>query len=188
MEIWETLAQVHTARGFATRLALRRKFSRLVKNEEETMSAWFGRVKTLSFKLEDVGVVMTDEDRILALTNGLDDSYESFIISLDATPADQLTLEYVVDRLLNEEVRRGYSKKNATVTRGSAYITGARGMGSSRPGGTNGPHTCWRCGKQGHIQAYCRELPEGHGREVAHLAVGVSELRDLGVREVGHLI
>jgi hypothetical protein len=56
------------------------------------MSAWVGRVKALSFKLEDIQVVMTDEDRILALTNGLDDSYGSFVISLDATPVDQFLL------------------------------------------------------------------------------------------------
>jgi hypothetical protein len=60
------------------------------------MSAWIGRVKAFAFKLCDIGV-----DRILTL-NG---SYESFDISLDA-PAD-LTLDYAVDRLLNEEIRRG---------------------------------------------------------------------------------
>ncbi len=33
--IWETLAGIHVARGLATRLALRRKFLRLVKDEGE---------------------------------------------------------------------------------------------------------------------------------------------------------
>jgi hypothetical protein len=67
------------------------------------MSAWVSRVKVLSFKLEDIGVGVTDEDRILTLTNGLDTSYESFIILLDAATTDQLTLKHMVDGLLNEE-------------------------------------------------------------------------------------
>ncbi|KJA19874.1 hypothetical protein HYPSUDRAFT_106098, partial [Hypholoma sublateritium FD-334 SS-4] len=102
-DIWEALARLHVARGFATRLALRRGFLRLVKGNDERMAAWIGRVKAFSFRLEDVGVEVTDEDRILALTNGLDKTYEAFLISLDATPPDLLSLAHVVDRLLNEE-------------------------------------------------------------------------------------
>ncbi|EMD30468.1 hypothetical protein CERSUDRAFT_38145, partial [Gelatoporia subvermispora B] len=98
--------EMHVAQGLATRLRLRRQFLRLVKDVSEPMSAWIGRVKEMAFRLEDVGVKVDDEDRILALTNGLDDSYEAFVISLDATPTAQLTLEYVVNRLLNEEMRR----------------------------------------------------------------------------------
>jgi hypothetical protein len=37
--------------------------------------------------LEDIGVTVDDEDRILALTTGLDKSYDSFVISLDLTSA-----------------------------------------------------------------------------------------------------
>jgi uncharacterized protein YacL (UPF0231 family) len=37
---------------------------------------------------------------------GLDKSYDSFIISLDTTSPDQLTLDYVVSCMFNEEVHR----------------------------------------------------------------------------------
>ncbi|KJA26440.1 hypothetical protein HYPSUDRAFT_180619, partial [Hypholoma sublateritium FD-334 SS-4] len=107
-----TLAGIHVARGLATRLALRRSFLRLVKDEAETMSAWVGRVKRMAFQLVAIGVVVSDEDRILALTNGLDDTYEAFVISLDSTHPKNLTLDYVVDRLLNDEMRRGNKGKD----------------------------------------------------------------------------
>ncbi|KAF8073463.1 hypothetical protein FPV67DRAFT_1398015, partial [Lyophyllum atratum] len=42
MEIWSSLARVHVARGFATRLALRRQFLRLVKGADESMATWVG--------------------------------------------------------------------------------------------------------------------------------------------------
>ena len=194
MAIWETLAQVHTARGFATRLALRRKLLRMTKGAEEPMSGWVGRVKALSFKLEDIGVAMTDEDRILALTNGLDDTFESFIISLDATPTAQ-TLDYVVDRLLNEEVRRTNREVKEMGKTGvdSAYLmSGRRPASGQSGGGTDGVQTCWRCGKEGHIRAFCKEVPDGHGtvRGATHIAIGitdVSSLQELGTWEVGQL-
>jgi hypothetical protein len=46
--VWDTLAQVHRARGLATRLALRRQFLTSAKGAEEVMSAWVGRVKAMS--------------------------------------------------------------------------------------------------------------------------------------------
>jgi hypothetical protein len=36
---------------------------RLVKGDEETMAAWVGKVKAFSFRVEDAGVDITDEDR-----------------------------------------------------------------------------------------------------------------------------
>ena len=41
---------------------------------------------------------------ILALTEGLPESYSTFIVTLDSIPADDLTLDIVITRLLNEEV------------------------------------------------------------------------------------
>ncbi|KAG2358595.1 hypothetical protein BDR07DRAFT_1294496, partial [Suillus spraguei] len=46
-----------------------------------------------------------DEDRILALTTGLNKSYDSFVISLDSTVTADLTFDHVVNRLLNEDIR-----------------------------------------------------------------------------------
>src|SRR5882762_5022566 len=74
--LWGNLQQVHRARGLATRLALRRKFLTSVKGAD-VMSAWIGRVKAMAFRLTEIGVAVTDEDQILALTMGLDASYES---------------------------------------------------------------------------------------------------------------
>jgi hypothetical protein len=36
--------------------------------------------------IEDIGVVVSTDNTILALTMGLDTSYDSFVISLNSTP------------------------------------------------------------------------------------------------------
>jgi hypothetical protein len=88
----------------ATQSALYRRFLTSVKGAEESMLAWVGHVKSMSFHLEDIRVDVSDEDTILVLTMGLDKSYDSFIISLDTTSPDQLTLDYIVSYMHNEEV------------------------------------------------------------------------------------
>lgn len=206
MKIWETLAGIHVARGLATRLALRRKFLRLVKEGDETMSAWIGRVKRMAFQLVAIGVDVSDEDRILALTNGLDDSYEAFVISLDATQPQNLTLEYVVDRLLNDEMRRDNkgvkSEEDEIKVKREAYLSKGSGSGSSSTS-----RMCWHCGKAGHIKTYCPEIASSSEKEkykdskgkkkedseksqerTNFVSQSVSQLRDLGSRVVGQLI
>ncbi|KDQ55340.1 hypothetical protein JAAARDRAFT_110450, partial [Jaapia argillacea MUCL 33604] len=105
-EVWETLKAVHRARGFATRLALRRRFLTAAKKDSQSMVSWIADVRRNAFKLEDIGVKVEDKDLILVLTMGLPPAYETFVVSLDSTPPDDLILEFVIARLLNEEARQ----------------------------------------------------------------------------------
>jgi hypothetical protein len=79
----------------------------ILDNGQGSTSAWISCVKNISFMLGNISVIMTDEDHILALTMGLNATYDSFIISLDSTPTADLTLNYVVHCMLNEEVQQG---------------------------------------------------------------------------------
>ena len=85
----------------------------------------------------------------MALTNSLEDSYESFIISLDSTPTHDLMLAYIVDRLLNDEMRRG--NKGVKKEEGE----------EEKKGGTlymaKSEKVCWGCGKPRHLKSQCRE-------------------------------
>ncbi|KZS99955.1 uncharacterized protein LAESUDRAFT_623688, partial [Laetiporus sulphureus 93-53] len=103
---WEVLEQVHRAHGFATRMAMRRRMNRMAKGSEEPMSTWIGRVKTQVRHLLHADISVTEEDLVLALTSGLGERYEPLVMALDALPADQLTTENVVAKLLNEEMRQ----------------------------------------------------------------------------------
>lgn len=195
-ECWLELQRVHVARGLGTRMARRRQFRRLKKKDGESMSAWIGRVKELAFRLMEIGVNVDDEDKILALTCGLDDSYEPFIIALDGTPANLLNSELAIDRMLNEEMRRGnkgaLDEEKPKEGKAEVIYVAQGGGGAGEQGG---PRSCWKCGKVGHIQMYCREEPVQARKETVHYArhgpsgiTDVTELRDLGTREVGHLL
>jgi hypothetical protein len=114
--------------------------------------------------LEDIRVDVSDEDTILALTMGLDKSYDSFIISLNTTSPDQLTLNFVVSCMLNEEVHhtnveiQGVVMKAKGGEKGEVRVKKEDNVAMAAMQ-RDGPTTCWRCRKTGHVKAFCKEKP-----------------------------
>ena len=104
--IWKTLKTVHCTHGFAMLLMLHHKFLTLHKSDEKSIQAWVAEVRCVAFQMQEVSVDVSNEDIILSLTLGLPSSYESFIISLNTTPPDQFTLDYVIVRLMNKEAQQ----------------------------------------------------------------------------------
>ena len=76
------------------------------------MVSWISDIKNAAFQLEAAGVTILDEDVILALTEGLPESYSTLIVTLDSIPADSLTLDIVITCLLNEEVHQVQAAKS----------------------------------------------------------------------------
>ena len=176
--LWGNLLQVHRARGLATWLALRRKFLTSIKGVD-AMSAWIGRVKAMAFRLTEIGVAVTDEDQILALTMGLNASYEPFVISLDATQPELLTLDYVIHHLLNEDVRRENQDKGKE---SAENVKEDKTTMAFAAVANESPRVCWRCGKTGHIKAFCKEKPiRGHEFEQANVAFSAADADDADI-------
>ena len=96
MTIWNNLMIIHSSHGHSTIIALHHRFHHLHLKHTENMSTY------VAFLLEEADVTVTDDDIILAITSGLPWSYDSFLISLNATPDDDYMLAYVIACLVNE--------------------------------------------------------------------------------------
>ena len=145
-EIWSQLKLVHRARGFATRISIKRKFFTAQKETEESMSAWISRIRGIANHLNEIGAKVDNEDVILAMTMGLPPQYNNLIITLDSTT--QLQIDVVITRLLNEEIRQeaipAGEVSRSSVPREVALVSTTRDRNSKS-------HiTCFRCGKKGH--------------------------------------
>jgi hypothetical protein len=106
MVVWNALASVHRARGFGSRLQLRRNFITASMKEGQSMEGWIGEVRGLTNRLKAIDVDVSDEDMIVVLTAGLPSSYTPIVISFDTLENSKLTLDFIITRLLNEEGRQ----------------------------------------------------------------------------------
>jgi hypothetical protein len=104
--VWNSLAAVHRAHGFGSRLQLHRNFITASMNANQSMESWIGKVRGLANRLQAIDVKILDEDIIVVLTAGLPSSYTPVVISFDAIDNSKLTLDFVITRLLNEEGRQ----------------------------------------------------------------------------------
>ncbi|KAG6825511.1 hypothetical protein H0H92_003431 [Tricholoma furcatifolium] len=114
------------------------------------MEAWIGSVRSLANRLTAIDVTVSDEDIIVVLTAGLPPSYETVLISLDAVEPTQLTLDFVITRLLNEESRQASSLSTSTST--PAPDDPKEAMVASKRGANV---ICFYCGGTGHFAASC---------------------------------
>ena len=75
-------------------------------DEEKSMEARIASVHDIAHRLGAADFEVTDINLIIALTEGLSNCYDPFIVSLDTSPTDQLSVDSVISHLLNEESRQ----------------------------------------------------------------------------------
>ncbi|RDB26438.1 hypothetical protein Hypma_006056 [Hypsizygus marmoreus] len=168
-EIWDNLARVHRSRGFGTLLAMRRRFFALQKHDDISMQAWIAQVRDAAFHLEAAEFPVDDLDLIIVLTQGLPESYDPLIITLDSTPIDELDVDNIITRLLNEETRQKGDKEHfgyvAVGKRSKNIVDRGKRKGKGRDAksekGRNSSQTdskhmrCFNCRGRGHRASKC---------------------------------
>ncbi|THG93073.1 hypothetical protein EW026_g8058 [Hermanssonia centrifuga] len=158
--IWESLQQVHEACGFGTQMARQREFFTMKIKPNLPIACWIAKVRCASFLLAQIGGSVTKEDTIVVLANGLPFSYDNLVVNLDSTPANQLSLLYVVTRLLNKESRQ-LSSANATpavpTLNSTAPASNAAFAAHMKKCTPMSQIICFGCSKKGH---YCSDCPD----------------------------
>lgn len=110
MIIWNALATVHVAHKRVTINTLRRKLHKVHLKDDETMSAFIGRVRHMAFLVKAAGGDIDDDDVIFFITAGLPPSYDSCITIIDALPDSEYNLNVVSVRLVSEYQRHSNSR------------------------------------------------------------------------------
>lgn len=154
--VWKALEAAHHARGLSSRMALLRQFFSSVMDADQSVSGWISHVKELVFRLASDGFTVPEAIIIYVLTAGLPhEEFKHFVSSLDNIAQDQLTLDLVVTRLLNEDA----GQRAKATERPNMVAYSARSIRNV---------TCYTCNKKGHYASDCptrKASKGGHGKD-----------------------
>lgn len=163
-EIWEKLGQVHVARGLGTANALRKQLNGMRKTDTQTMQTFISEVQTLVDRIRGLGLTVEDIDVIGVLTQ-LPPSYDNLAVALDGIPTEDLTVEMVITRLLNEEARKiGNGEEHVIGDNSEAALLAKRIRRDIKD------ITCWTCGEKGHYQSMCTKATQNQEHEQTLMA------------------
>jgi len=99
----------------------------------EGMLGYINRVRNLGENLKAMGGEVTEMDVAMSVFTGLTSNYENLLVALDAKGEDELSLDFVKSRLLQEE-RRQADKSPSTKRIGYMALVGANYQGQGRRG------------------------------------------------------
>jgi len=155
-EMWTSLQAVLQRKRLMNNMKARREFSILAKNDGEGMLGYINRVCNLGESLKAMGGEVTEIDVAMSALNGLTSKYQHLLVAVDAKGEDELSLDFVKSRILQEE-RRQADKPLATKRIGDMAVVGANYRGQSRCGALL-KIECYYSHKCGHISHDCPVL------------------------------
>ncbi|KAF9064356.1 hypothetical protein BDP27DRAFT_1230622, partial [Rhodocollybia butyracea] len=111
------------------------------------------------FEMEEAGLVISDQEIILAITLGLLPSYTTVILSFNIVAADALTLDYVMNHLLNNEVAQltGGTQKSTVAATNAKHDAKESALTASNMKSPAGKGICFFCNQCGHHKEECPE-------------------------------
>ena len=135
----------------------------MVMDEEKSMEARIASVRDIAHRLGAADFEVTDINLIIALTEGLSNCYDPFIVSLDTSPIDQLSVDSVISHLLNEQScfhdTTALSHSNLGKKTWSKPSKAKSVASEEQP--PYSPH-CYNCSGRGHLACDCL-LPKQEG-------------------------
>jgi len=114
----------------------RREFYTVVMNVGEGIQGYINRVRNLGENLKAMGGEVTVTDVSMSVLNGLTSKYEILLVDLDVKGADELSVDFVNSRIL-QEVRRQADTSPAIKRLGDVALVGANYRGHGHRDGSS---------------------------------------------------
>ena len=203
-EAWDNLEAHFEEKTLAKKIYYRTLLYSTKMHKGITMVAHVNKLKTISEHLEALKDAPAEKDLVMILISSLPREYNNLITSLETLKEEQLTWNYVRDRVINEYERKKVDPKQGRESQDALYIgkpnngsgrhnanKKTQGKGNKENGGKSNIK-CHFCHEKGHIKkncpkkssdgsttkdsaSFCKSVDEGEEFEIA-LQVSCSAL------------
>jgi len=158
------------------KIKARREFYTVAMNVGEGILRYINRVRNLGENLKAMGGEVTDMDVAMSVQNGLTSKYDNLLVALDAKGENELSLDFVKSRLVQQE-RRQADKSPSTKRVGDMALVGANYRGQGRRGDLP-KIECYYSHKFGHIPHDSPELKAKKQRQYKVAAIPADDGSD----------
>lgn len=179
-QVWDALKRVFERKSIASRMHLKRQMLSM-RFDGGRLQDHFLRFDKLLREYRGTGAAMEDLDAVCHLLLTLGPAYSTVVTALETMPEENLTMEFVKCRLLDEETKqKSVDSEKFPSNSDTAAFSGTKQQKKIR---------CFRCKKEGHKLADCPEKKKpseqkGHRSSKANVAESADRDRD-GVCFVG---
>lgn len=143
-EMWDKLKAYHERGSLSNKIHVLRRLCSIRLGEDGNMSDHLVEASELVHRLARLGEGLKEDLVVALLLSSLPESYNPLVTALEGRPEEDLTLDYVKGKLLDEWRRRSASKKEEKVQEQVMKTTMLpRDRRRIR---------CYYCGEEGHIK------------------------------------
>ena len=200
-EAWDTICSHFEEKTLSKKIFWRRKLYEMRLNKSSTMESHINELKTISEHLEALDDAVLEKDLVMILISSLSEDYNNLITTLETLKEEQLSWNYVRDRLLSEYQRKKEanpkksSSDEALISRsdGGRNPNGGRNQqgkkGQQGGQGKADPNKllkmqCHRCKEKGHLRRDCpKNLLAPESARFSSASLGIQHLEARFSRE-----
>lgn len=158
-EAWDSLAKHFQQKTLSRKIQLRRKLYSIKLKKGSDMVEHINAVKTIAEHLDAIGDPISEHDLIIILISSLNEEFNFLITTLETIAEDNLTWDYVRDRLIHEADKTKDPSSESKVS--DTLFTNLNNKKSRK---------CHYCKKPGNYARDCFKKKNEQKKENANLA------------------